>query len=156
MVLKIATRGSSTGTLPKVATGILGFDASTGGGLPAAWPSLVRGAAGCSKPQLDEPGVFMSSGKRAENLAANIASLGPDLDGPAASGRLAIDHVRVERSEIEGTGDDDLERLFVRLGCTTGVVLDAIATLFSGFGNPALATPRNTVAPSTAPTNVRF
>jgi hypothetical protein len=62
----------------------------------------------------------------------------------------------VERSEIEGTGDDDLERLFVRLGCTTGVVLDAIATLFSGFGNPALATPRNTVAPSTAPTNVRF
>jgi hypothetical protein len=38
------------------------------------------------------------------------------LDGLVAQGKLAIDHVRVERSEIEETGEYDLEGLFIRLG----------------------------------------
>ncbi len=142
--------------LTKASTGIGGFDAITLGGLPAGRPSLVCGAAGCGKTlfavtflvngatRYDEPGVFMSFEERAEDLAANVASLGYDLDGMVAEGKLAIDHVRVERSEIEESGEYDLEGLFVRLGYAVDsigakrVVLDTIETLFSGFTDPAL------------------
>ena len=75
-------------SLPKLATGISGFDDITLGGLPAGRPSLICGAAGCGKTlfavtflvngatRFDEPGVFMSFEERAEDLAANVASLG--------------------------------------------------------------------------------
>ncbi len=143
-------------TLPKAATGIAGFDEITLGGLPAGRPSLVCGSAGCGKTlfaatflvngatRFGEPGVFMSFEERAEDLAANVASLGYDLDRLVAEGRLAIDHVRVERSEIEESGEYDLEGLFVRLGYAVDqigarrVVLDTIETLFSGFSDPAI------------------
>ena len=143
-------------TLPKAPTGIDGFDDITLGGLPAGRPSLVCGAAGCGKTlfamtflvngatRYGEPGVFMSFEERAEDLAANVSSLGFDLDGLAADGKLAIDHVHVERSEIEESGEYDLEGLFVRLGFAVDsigakrVVLDTIETLFSGFTDPTL------------------
>ncbi len=86
----------------------------------------------------------MSFEERAEDLAANVASLGYDLDGLMAEGKLVIDHVRVERSEIEETGEYDLEGLFVRLGYAIDsigakrVVLDTIETLFSGFTDPCV------------------
>ena len=142
--------------LSKAATGISGFDDVTLGGLPAGRPSLVCGAAGCGKTlfavtflvngatRFGEPGVFMSFEERAEDLAANVASLGYDLDGLVAENKLAIDHVRVERSEIEESGEYDLEGLFVRIGYAVDsigakrVVLDTIETLFSGFTDPAL------------------
>ncbi|WP_342106425.1 circadian clock protein KaiC [Methylobacterium sp. SI9] len=143
-------------TLPKAPTGIEGFDDLTLGGLPAGRPSLICGAAGCGKTlfattflvngatRYGEPGVFMSFEERAEDLAANVASLGFDLDGLMAAGKLAIDHVRVERSEIEETGAYDLEGLFIRLGFAVDsigakrVVLDTIETLFAGFTDPSL------------------
>ena len=143
-------------SLAKAPTGISGFDEITFGGLPVGRPTLVCGAAGCGKTlfaatflvngatRYGEPGVFMSFEERAEDLAANVASLGYDLDGLAAAGRLAVDHVRVESSEIEESGEYDLEGLFVRLGFAVDsigakrVVLDTIETLFSGFTDPAL------------------
>ncbi|MCJ2077826.1 circadian clock protein KaiC [Methylobacterium sp. E-016] len=143
-------------TLAKAPTGISGFDDVTFGGLPVGRPSLVCGSAGCGKTlfavtflvngatKFDEPGVFMSFEERAEDLGANVASLGYDLDGLVAEGRLAIDHVRVERSEIEETGEYDLEGLFIRLGYavdTIGakrVVLDTIETLFAGLSDAAI------------------
>ncbi|MCJ2080184.1 circadian clock protein KaiC [Methylobacterium sp. J-090] len=147
----------STGkALAKAPTGISGFDDVTFGGLPVGRPSLVCGAAGCGKTlfamtflvngatKFDEPGVFMSFEERAEDLGANVASLGYDLGGLVAEGKLAIDHVRVERSEIEETGEYDLEGLFIRLGYavdTIGakrVVLDTIETLFAGLSDAAI------------------
>ena len=140
-------------TLPKVPTGISGLDEITGGGLPAGRPTLVCGSAGCGKTLLameflargalefDEPGVFMSFEETADELGANVRSLGFDLDRLAKDGKLVVDHVRVERSEIEETGDYDLEGLFVRLGFAIDsigakrVVLDTLESLFSGFGN---------------------
>jgi len=142
--------------LPKAPTGIAGLDEVTLGGLPAGRPTLICGAAGCGKTLLamtflvngatrfDEPGVFMTFEERAADLAANVASLGYDLDRLVAEGKLAIDHVRVERSEIEEAGEYDLEGLFVRLGFAIDsigakrVVLDTIETLFSGFTDPAI------------------
>ncbi len=146
----------SPAALQKAPTGISGFDDITHGGLPAGRPSLVCGAAGSGKTlfaatflvngavRFNEPGVFMSFEERAEDLAANVASLGYDLARLVSEQKLAIDHVRVERSEIEESGEYDLEGLFVRLAHAVEaigakrVVLDTIETLFSGLSDPAI------------------
>jgi len=146
----------SHASLPKAPTGILGFDDITFGGLPAGRPTLICGAAGSGKTlfaatflvhgavQFDEPGVFMSFEERAEDLAANVASLGYNLDGLITENKIAIDYVRVERSEIEETGEYDLEGLFVRLGFAVDsigakrVALDTIETLFAGLSNTSI------------------
>src|SRR4029434_9841732 len=100
---------------------------------------LVRGAV-----EHGEPGVFMAFEETSEELAANVASLGFDLKRLVAQRKLAIDYVRVERSEIEETGEYDLEGLFVRLQYAIDsvgakrVVLDTIESLFSGLPNPAV------------------
>ncbi len=100
---------------------------------------LVRGAI-----EHGEPGVFMAFEETAEELTANVASLGFDLRRLIAGRKLAIDYVRVERSEIEETGEYDLEGLFVRLQYAIDsvgakrVVLDTIESLFSGLPNPAV------------------
>lgn len=92
----------------------------------------------------DEPGVFMSFEERPEDLAANVASLGYDLQRLIDNKRLVIDHVQLNRSEIEETGDYDLEGLFVRLDFAIRqvgakrVVLDTIETLFSSFSDAGL------------------
>jgi circadian clock protein KaiC len=110
------SRGAS-GSLAKTPTGIDGFDAITFGGLPAGRPSLVCGRAGSGKTlfamtflvngvvQFDEPGVFMSFEETSADLAQNVASLGYDLSSLVAAKKLAMDYVRVERSEIEETGE---------------------------------------------------
>ena len=146
-----STAGRSAVSLPKTLTGIAGFDDLTFGGLPTGRPTLLCGSAGCGKTlmamtflvngatRFDEPGVFMSFEERAADLGQNVASLGYDVDGLIAAKKLVIDHVRIERSEIEESGDYDLEGLFVRLGYaidTVGakrVVLDTIEALFSGL-----------------------
>jgi circadian clock protein KaiC len=92
----------------------------------------------------DEPGVFMSFEERAGDLAANVASLGYDLDGLVERGRIAIDHVQIDRGDIEENGEYDLEGLFLRLGFAVDsvgakrVVLDTIETLFSALDNEAV------------------
>ena len=143
-------------TLPKCPTGIAGLDDVTGGGLPKGRPSLVCGGPGCGKTLLaaeflvrgatryGEPGVFMAFEETAEELAANVRSLGFDLDDLIAHKKLAVDYVYVERSEIDETGEYDLEGLFVRLGHAIDslgakrVVLDTIEVLFSGLSNTAI------------------
>src|SRR5688572_973960 len=147
---------ASRGTLPKTPTGISGLDEITLGGLPKGRPTLVCGAAGCGKTlfamefllrgaeQFGEPGVFMAFEETEQDLSQNVRSLGFDLDRMVADNKIAVDHVRVERSEIEETGDYDLEGLFVRLGLAIDsvgakrVVLDTLESLFGGFTNEAL------------------
>lgn len=142
--------------LPKAATGIQGLDEITGGGLPRSRPTLVCGAAGCGKTllameflvrgaaQYDEPGVFMAFEETAADLTQNVRSLGFDLDDLQNQKKLVVDFVRVERSEIEETGEYDLEGLFIRLAHAIDsigakrVVLDTIETLFSGFSNESI------------------
>src|SRR5881409_3658261 len=142
--------------LSKSPTGIDGFDQVAGGGLPAGRPTLVCGGAGCGKTlfaisflvhgatRFDEPGVFMSFDESTDELAQNVASLGFDLPGLIQKKKIVLDHVRVERSEIEETGDYDLEALFIRLGYAIDsigarrVVLDTIESLFSGLTNQGI------------------
>lgn len=142
--------------LEKAPTGIEGFDEITFGGLPKGRPSLVCGSAGCGKTlfsmeflvrgatQFGEPGVFVAFEESEEDLATNVASLGFDLDDLQARNLVRLDQVVVERSEIEETGEYDLEGLFIRLGFAIDsigakrVVLDTIETLFSGLSNAAV------------------
>jgi circadian clock protein KaiC len=140
-------------TLPKARTGIRGLDELTDGGLPQGRPTLVCGSAGCGKTVLalefltrgatefDEPGVFMAFEERPEELAANVRSIGFDLDRLVAEQKLVVDYVRLERSEIEETGEYDLEGLFIRLGRAIEsvgarrVALDTLEVLFAGLTN---------------------
>jgi circadian clock protein KaiC len=100
---------------------------------------LVNGAL-----KYDEPGVFMAFEENSEELAQNVASLGFDLKGLEAKKKIALDYVRIERREIEETGEYDLEGLFVRLNAAIDsigakrVVLDTIESLFSGLSNEAI------------------
>lgn len=146
----------NTGLFPKTPTGISGLDEVTGGGLPKGRPTLVCGSAGCGKTLLaieflakgisdyNEPGVFMSFEESRSDLAQNVKSLGIDLEKLIRDKKLRIDHVRIEPSEIEETGDYDLEGLFVRLNHAIEsigakrVVLDTIESLFGGIENSAL------------------
>jgi len=146
----------ATAGIFKARTGIDGIDQLTGGGIPAGRPTLVCGAAGCGKTLLaltflyngaahfDEPGVFMTFEERPDDLVKNVASLNYDIDRLVKEEKLAIDHVRVERAEIEETGEYDLEGLFIRLGYAIDkigarrVVLDTVEALFAGLSNQAV------------------
>ncbi len=139
--------------LPKSPTGIQGFDEITAGGLPKGRPTLVCGGAGCGKTlfgieflvrgatQYNEHGVFMSFEETNEELTINVASLGFDLEDLVKNKKIVLDHVYIERSEIEETGEYDLEGLFIRLGHAIDsigakrVVLDTIESLFAGLPN---------------------
>lgn len=50
-----------------------------------------------------------------KELTQNVASMGFDLPALCARKKLFLDYVHVERSEIEETGEYDLEGLFIRL-----------------------------------------
>lgn len=142
--------------LPKCPTGISGLDAVTGGGLPRGRTTLVCGGPGCGKTlfaaeflvrgatRYEEPGVFLAFEETADELAANVASLGFDLADLAARKKMIVDFVYIERNEINETGDYDLEGLFVRLNHAIDsigakrVVLDTLEVLFSGLSNTAI------------------
>ncbi|UAY50823.1 circadian clock protein KaiC [Ferruginibacter albus] len=143
-------------SLPKVLTGINGFDEITNGGLPAGRTTLICGEAGCGKTlfsmeflirgatQYNQPGVFVAFEEKAEELTANVTSLGFDLKKLVTQNKIRIDYVHIERSEIEETGEYDLDGLFIRLDHAIKsigakrVVLDTIENLFSGLNNQAI------------------
>jgi circadian clock protein KaiC len=141
---------------PKTPTGINGLDEITEGGFPKGRPILVCGSAGCGKTlmatqflvkgisEANEPGVFMSFEESLNDLTQNVKSLGYDLKNLVAKKKLKIDIVRVEKSEIDETGEFDLEGLFIRLNYAIDsigakrVVLDTIESLFGGIDNVAV------------------
>lgn len=140
----------------KCLTGIHGLDEITQGGIPRGRTTLVCGWAGCGKTligmeflvrgatEFDEPGVCLSFEETGEELAANVASLGFDVARLIKQKKLVIDHVYLERSLIEETGEYDLEALFIRLGHAVDsigakrVLLDSVEALFSGLTKHSL------------------
>jgi circadian clock protein KaiC len=151
-----STKNQENRTLPKAPTGIQGLDEISTGGFPRGRPTLICGSAGAGKTllameflvrgatQYNEPGVFMAFEETAPELTQNVRSLGFDLDELAKQKKLVIDFVRIERSEIDETGDYDLEGLFIRLSAAIDgigarrVVLDTIENLFAGLQNQGI------------------
>jgi circadian clock protein KaiC len=152
---KINTRKNEKG-LTKIPTGIKGLDEITNGGFPAGRPTLVCGDAGSGKTlmavefivrgalEFKEPGIFMAFEEKAADLATNVASLGFDLQKLQKDKLIRIDHVEIDKSEIEETGEYDLNGLFIRLEHAIDtikakrVVLDTIENLFGGLTNDGI------------------
>jgi circadian clock protein KaiC len=142
--------------LAKCSTGIQGLDEITYGGLPWGRPTLICGKTGCGKTlmameflvrgavQYNEPGVFMSFEESAAELKQNFASLGWDLEALSLQKKIAIAYVHIDRSQIEETGEYDLEALFMRLGHAIDsiqakrVVLDTLEVLFGSLKNTGI------------------
>lgn len=156
MPQKQLSRRSKSIILPKAPTGIRGLDEITGGGLPKGRPTLVAGSAGagktlfameflvCGATEFGEPGVFITFEETTEELAKNVQSLGFDLKALQARKMLVLDHVRIERSEIEETGEYDLDGLFVRIGYAIDqigakrIALDTLEALFGGLSDTGI------------------
>ncbi len=137
--------------LPKVPTGIRGLDEVLAGGLPAGRTTLVSGGPGTGKTVLaleflyraaleGEPGVLVSFEERDVALRANAASLGWDVEGLEAAGRLCVVHPRVS-SDTVVAGQFDLRGLLSileghcrRIGARR-VALDAVDVLLRRFGD---------------------
>jgi circadian clock protein KaiC len=137
--------------ISKAPTGIPGLDDITNGGLPRGRPTLISGGPGSGKTlfgvsflvhgaqQYGEPGVLLTFEENADELAQDVRSLGYDLRKLCEEKKLLVDYVHVDRSEIEETGEYDLEGLFVRLDHAIKqigaqrVMLDTIETLFGGL-----------------------
>ena len=151
-----AKSASRAAALSKCPTGIQGLDEITGGGLPRGRPTLVCGGAGCGKTLLAteflvrgamefaEPGVLMAFEETEKELTANVASLGFDLAGLVRRKKIVVDYVHVERSEVQESGEYDLEGIFVRLNHAINaigakrVVLDTLEVLFASLPNEAI------------------
>ncbi|MFO7639282.1 MAG: circadian clock protein KaiC, partial [bacterium] len=151
-----SARAGRLKSLAKCPTGIRGLDEVTGGGLPRGRPTLVCGGAGCGKTlmamefivrgarEFGEPGVFMAFEETGAELASNVASFGFDLPALIRQKKLAVDSVTIERSELEETGEYDLEGLFIRLGAMIDevhaqrVALDTIESLFASLPNEGI------------------
>ena len=143
-------------TLPKVPTGISGLDDITMGGFPKGRPTLICGDAGCGKTLMsiefivkgatlfNEPGIFMAFEETREELSMNVGSLGFDLERLQKENKIKVDHVHIEREQIEETGEYNLDGIFIRLGYAIDsigakrVVLDTIENLFSGLENEGI------------------
>jgi circadian clock protein KaiC len=141
--------------LAKAPTGIIGLDEVTEGGLPRGRPTLVCGPAGSGKTLLameflvrgitefGEAGVFVAFEETREDLVANVASLGFDLEQFEADQKLVLDHINLVPSEMVEAGEWDLEALFIRLGASIDavgadrIVIDTIETLFGAFKDVA-------------------
>lgn len=143
-------------TIDKAPTGILGFDEITLGGLPRGRPTLVAGGPGCGKTLFGmhflvrgavaygEPGVFVAFEEREKDLVQNVASLGFDLEDLVERKLVWLDHIHIEPTQIEETGEYDLEGLFLRLDAAIAaigakrLVIDTLETLFGGLSNHAI------------------
>ncbi len=139
--------------IDKSLTGIPGLDQIAEGGFPTGRPTLICGNPGCGKTvlameflirgatQFNEPGVFVAFEETEKELIENFASMGFDLPSLMRQKKIAIDHIHIERGEIQEIGEYDLEALFIRLKSAMRavgakrIVLDTIEALFSGFND---------------------
>ncbi|MCW2723550.1 MAG: circadian clock protein KaiC [Frankiales bacterium] len=152
----LGTRAAAS--VPKLVTGIPGFDAVTMGGLPRRRVTVIAGQAGSAKTvfashflaegiRRGQPGVFVTLEEPAADLRANLTTLGWDIQGWEAAGDVAI----VDASPLvrdEELPSYNFETLAAQIGHAvdaTGadrLVLDSLNTALAFEENPAIARQR--------------
>ena len=135
--------------LPKLATGIIGFDQIANGGIPKGRSTLISGTAGSGKTVMalqfllagvrlyGENGVFVTFEEAPSDLMQNVRSFGWDLEGLVEHKKIAVvDATPEPGEETIQTGPYDLSALLARtenairsVGAQR-VILDAIGALF--------------------------
>ncbi len=138
--------------LPKLATGIAGFDQISNGGLPENRSTLISGTAGSGKTvfalqfllsgvrDFSQNGVFVTFEETPTDLMRNVESFGWDLKGLVSKRQIAVVDATPEPGEetIE-SGAFDLSALLARIENAIRqvgakrVILDAIGALFPQF-----------------------
>lgn len=138
--------------LPKVPTGITGFDEITYGGLPRGRTTLVRGGPGCGKTVFAvqslvnaardrrEPGILVAFEENAGQIVANAATLGWDIPALTAKRLFFLDASL--SPEMTQSGDLDLTHLLNVLQAVSEeagakhIVFDGIDVLLRLLDNP--------------------
>ncbi len=143
--------------VPKIETGIPGFDLVTNGGLPKGRATLVSGSSGSAKTIMalqflvngirvsGDGGVFVTFEETPEDIARNVESFGWDLPAFQKQGKLAFVDVSPDPgSFIIESGDYDFSALLARIEAAVRKVnarrvsIDSIGALFSQFADAGL------------------
>jgi circadian clock protein KaiC len=139
--------------LPKMPTGIAGFDDVLRGGLPERRTTLLMGGPGSGKTivaietlyraaMAGRPGVFVSFEETADALHTNTAALGWDLQTLADQKRLTLLDPKFDWHAVRA-GDFGVQGLLAVLGGQAEaigaklLVLDAIDVLMRLFNDPS-------------------
>ena len=146
-------------SVPKLETGIPGFDAVTMGGLPARRATVLAGQAGSGKTvfaahflaegvRRGQPGVFVTLEEPGKDLRANLSTLGWDIPAWERQGDFAF----VDASPLIRDGGDvpsyNFDTLTAQIGHAvdaTGadrLVLDSLNTVLAFETSAALARQR--------------
>lgn len=143
-------RSGTTMAVEKCLTGINGFDEITLGGIPQNRSTLIVGPAGSGKTLFgmqfllhgvlnNEPGLFIAFEESEEDLIKNLNSLGFNLSDSIKKNALILQHIQLDRTNFDVSGDYNLDGLFIQIGYKIDkfkikrLVIDTIEVLFSQF-----------------------
>jgi circadian clock protein KaiC len=142
--------------VPKLATGIRGFDRISMGGLPANRPTLVAGTTGSGKTvfaaeflaqgilQFGQAAVFVTFEETPDDLRDNLASLGFDVASWESEGKWVFVDASHDHDEQVVAGAFEFNALVARVqhavdsAGAVRVVLDSLGAVFARFQDPAV------------------
>ncbi len=138
--------------LPKVLTGITGFDEITHGGLPRGRTTLVRGGPGCGKTVFavqslvnaardrKEPGILVAFEESATQIVANAATLGWDIPALAAKRLFFLDASlspqMIQAGDLKLTGLLNVLEAVIAESRARYIVFDGIDVLLGLLNDP--------------------
>jgi circadian clock protein KaiC len=156
--LALGADGHESGAaIPKIPTGIGGFDHVSMGGLPLRRTTVVAGPAGAAKTlfagqflaegvRRGEPGVFVTLEEPAVDLRGNFATLGWDVQAWEGSGDWRfVDGSPLTPPDADRRPDYSVETLSAQIGAAvdrTGarrLVLDSLSAVLSLHADPVMA-----------------
>ena len=146
---------SKTAGITKLETHLPGLDRLLRGGLPENRVTLVAGTSGSAKTvlsmqylvagaQAKEPGVYVTLEETPDQIRANMAGFGWDIEGLERGDRLVLVDATDDADAEIVTGDFDFGGLIARVRAAVErvgakrVVIDSAGAAFLRYGNPAL------------------
>ena len=147
-----AAENQDVAALHKTPTGVEGFDAITGGGLPRNRTSLIFGGPGSGKTvfalqtmvngarQFGEPGIFVAFEENSRHILANAASFGWNL--PQLEKKQLFFFDAKLRPDVIKAGEFDLSGMLAGIKAEADargarrIVFDAVDALLSLLDDP--------------------